>query len=138
MYELNVGIIEHQTVAEYKLNNWFKICMLWRCIADYCESLGHAFLSVWEAMFHIYTTQMAKIYSVYFNLCTFRQEAGKQVDLNRFYSDVKFLRMQFLFISVIPRHLDPATLLGDLLAVFTLHFTLHFFDNKRILHTYYL
>jgi len=34
MYELNVGIVEHRLAAEYQLKNWFKICMLWRCIAN--------------------------------------------------------------------------------------------------------
>jgi hypothetical protein len=39
MYELNVGIIEHWHVAEYPLNNWFKIFMLWRCIANDGDSV---------------------------------------------------------------------------------------------------
>jgi hypothetical protein len=37
MYELNVGIIEHNI----ELNNWFKIFMLWQCIANDGDSVVH-------------------------------------------------------------------------------------------------
>jgi hypothetical protein len=55
-------------------------------------------------------------------------------NIRRFYSALKFLRMQVWFISVISRYCNPTTLLGILLAVFMLFN----FYSKRTLHTYYL